>query len=382
MQLRELGVGMIGYGFMGRMHSYAYASLPFLYEPPPAKIRLVGVCAASEKSRCLAIERAGYEFATADYRDLLCREDIRIINVCTPNYLHRDQVIDALRAGKHVYCDKPLAMNASEACDIVNELSGGALTCQMTFHNRFCPAVMRAKQMIEEGFLGDVLSFRGVYLHAGYGDPGRPMSWRLDCEKSGGGAITDLGSHLIDLMRWLIGDFVQVNARYRTVVNRRPVAKGSDESAPVLVDDHATLMIEHEGGAVGTLEASRVATGSTDDLRFEIHGSRGALRFDLMDANWLYAYDDTTRGGSLGGDRGYKRIECIHNYPAPAAMPGGKVPVGWTRFHIAAMHDFVSNVVEGRPGSPSFHDGLAVHRITDAAQRSSRTQAWEPISIQ
>mgnify|MGYP005837737833 CR=1 FL=1 len=372
---------MIGYGFMGRMHSYAYASLPFVYDPPPAKIRLVGAAAATEATRRLAVERAGYEFATADYRDLLARDDIHIVNVCTPNHLHAEQVIAALNAGKHVYCDKPLAMNSAQAAEITETASKVGTTCQITFHNRFSPAIMRARQMAEDGFLGEVVSFRAAYLHSGYLDPNRPISWRLQIEKSGGGALVDLGSHAIDLLRLLVGEFTRVNARLRTIVTERPAAAGSKELVPVTVDDIAVAQLELAGGCVGTLEASRVATGAQDDLRLEIHGTRGALRFDLMDPNWLYAYDDTRPHFPLGGDRGWTRIECVQNYPRPHALPGGKTPVGWSKFHIASIYDFVSNVAAGRSGSPSFADGLAVHRVIDAAVRSSDTGTWQGIEI-
>jgi len=368
---------MIGYGFMGKMHSYAYASLPFVYDPPPAKVRLVGVCAASEVSRCLAMERAGYEFATDDYRELLKRDDIHVINVCTPNYLHKEHTLAALAAGKHVYCDKPLAMNAAEAREVVDAAGRTALTSQVTFHNRFSPAMLRARQLVEDGFLGDILSFRGVYLHSGYADPSRTMSWRLDMAKSGGGALVDLGSHLIDLMRMLVGDFARVQASLQTIVKERPIAKGSSQKVPVTVDDLTVMQVELASGAIGTLEASRIATGAQDDLRIEIHGAKGAIRFDMMDPNWLYAYDDTHPNGALGGNRGYSRIECIQNYPKPASLPGGKTVVGWMRFHIASIHEFVANVVKGQPGSPSFEDGLAVHEVMDAAARSSRSGGWE-----
>lgn len=377
--MKELGVGMIGYGFMGKMHSYAYASLPFIYDPPPAKIRLVGVCALTEKSRNLAMDRAGYEFATADYNDLLNRDDIHIINICTPNYLHKEQAAAAIKAGKHVYCDKPLAMDSSEAAELVKLDKSGKTTNQVTFHNRFSPAIMRAKEMIEDGFLGDVISFRAVYLHSGYTDPQRPISWRMQMEKSGGGALMDLGSHAIDLLRYLIGDFNRVQANLRTYIKERPAAKGSEEIVPVTVDDYAVMQLEHQGGAIGTLEASRIATGVQDDLRLEIHGTKGAIRFDLMDSNWLYAYDETASNGPLGGDRGYTRIECVQNYPKPASLPGGKTPVGWDRFHIASIYEFVRRAANGLPGNPSFEDGLAVNKIMDAAVKSSQTGEWENI---
>ncbi len=377
--MRDIGVGMIGYGFMGKMHSYSYASLPFIYDPPPARVRFAAVCALSEKSRELAHERAGYEWATDDYRELVSRPDVDVVNICTPNYLHFEQVMAALSAGKHVYCDKPLAMNAREAAEMAEAAERVGTTCQVTFHNRYSPAMMRARELAESGFLGDITSFRAVYLHSGYTDPNRPISWRMQREKAGGGALVDLGSHAIDLLRMLMGDFVRVRAELRTLVEERPVSAGSSEKVRADADELALLELETGSGAVGTLEASRVATGAYDDLRLEIHGARGAVRFDLTDPNWLWVYDDTKPKAPLGGDRGWTRIECIQHYPKPAALPGGVTPVGWSRFHIASIHEFVSRVVDGRPGCPSFRDGLAVQRVTDAAIRSSKNGGWEKV---
>ena len=376
----ELGVGMIGYGFMGKMHSYAYASLPFIYHPLPARIKLIGACAPSEASRALAVETAGYEFTTPDYRELLDRRDIDIINVCTPNYLHKEQAIAAIKAGKHVYCDKPLALTASDAEEMAALARGSGLTCQVTFHNRFSSALLRARQLVEDGFLGDVLSFRAVYLHTGYNDPKRPISWKMQRETSGAGALLDLGTHVIDIVRWLAGDFSKVNARLRTHIKERPAHAGSSELVPVTVDDVAMMQVELPNGALGSIEVSRIATGATDDLRFEINGSRGAIAFNLMDANWLSVYDDTRPSGPYGGDRGWQRIECIQGYPKPAVLPGGRTPVGWMRFHIASLYSFVSNVVESRAGEPSFDDGLAVQRVMDAAMLSSQTGSWQGIA--
>lgn len=374
------GVGMIGYGYMGKMHSYAYASLPYIYDPPAARVRLIGVCAASEASRSLAMDRAGYQFSTPDYRELLARPDIDIVNICTPNYLHAEQAMAAIRAGKHVYCDKPLSMTSDAAVEMAALARESGLTCQVTFQNRFCPALLRARRMVEDGFLGDVISFRAVYLHTGYNDPKRPISWKMRQETSGTGALTDLGSHIIDVVRWLAGDFHKVNARLRTLITQRPAAAGSTELVPVTVDDMAMLQVEMPNGALGTIEVSRVAIGAEDDLRLEINGTHGSIAFNLMEPNSLSVYDDRRAAGSYGGDRGWQRIETIQNYPKPAVLPGGKAPVGWMRFHIESMHSFVSNVAGSRRGDPSFEDGLAVQRIIDTAVRSSQSGRWESVA--
>jgi predicted dehydrogenase len=367
---------MVGYGFMGKTHTYSYKSVPVFYDPPPADVRLVGVCTSREETAQRAVEHGGYEFGTTDDHKLLERDDIHIINCCTPNYLHKDLLIDALNAGKHVYCDKPLAMNLAEAREIMEAAGKADVVHQMTFEYRFIPAIMRAKQLIDEGFLGEPMSFRAAYLHSGYIDPNRPMSWRLDRERGGGGALFDLGSHVLDLVRFLLGECREVFATTETFVKRRPVSKGSDELVDVEVDDLALVQMKMENGALGTMEASRIATGTNDDLRVEIHGRDGAIRFSLMDANWLYVYNNRLEGQPIGGMKGYNRIETVQRYPEPAAFPGPKFIVGWVRFHIASMYDFLSNVVKGKPSPPTLHDGFRIQATMEAALESAERDCW------
>lgn len=377
----ELGIGMVGYGFMGKVHTYAYLNFPLFYDPAPAKIKLVGVCTSRRETGRKAIEQAGYEFATTDYRELLKREDIQIIHCCLPNYLHKELLIAAIKSGKHIYCDKPLAMNLKEAKEIIETVKGAGIKHQMTFEYRFIPAMMRAEQLIREGFLGKLLSFRACYLHSGYADPERPMSWRLEKHKSGGGALFDLGSHVLDLLRYLSGEYESVYADFETFTKKRPQRKNSPEKAGVEVDDLALLQIRLENGAVGTVEASRIATGTNDELRIELHGTRGAIYFNLMEPNWLQVYDNREKGDPLGGDRGFKRIETVQRYPKPAVLPGPKFAIGWLRYHIHSQYEFITSIAEDRPGAPGLHDGYKVQEIMEAAylsaQRKSRVRLVE-----
>jgi len=375
--LKELGVGMMGYGFMGKMHTYAYMSIPFCYSPPPARIRLVGVCTAHEKTSQEAVEQAGYEFGTTDYRKLLERDDIHLINCCVPNYLHKEIVVDAVSAGKHVYCEKPMAINLAEAQVMLAAAEKAKVVHQVTFHNRFSPAMLRAKQLVEEGFLGQSMSFRVAYLHSGYVDPNRPMSWRLDKKQGGGGALYDLGSHAIDLIRFLLGDCTKVFASLHTFIKKRPV-KSSHETmyAKVEVDDLAILQMNMQNGAIGTMEASRIATGSADELLIDVHGTQGALHFNLMDPNWLYAYDAKAKSEPFGGMQGYTRIQTVQKYPQPAVFPSPKASIGWMRLHVASLYDFVTNVVRGEVGSPSFLDGVKTQEIMEAALISAEQGKW------
>lgn len=371
----ELGVGIVGYGFIGKVHAFAHRALPFFYDPLPARTRLVAVCTATPPSGQKAIEQAGFAFATRDYRDLLARDDIHLIHCCTPNDAHYALLRDALRAGKHLYCDKPLALNRAEAEEIAALAREAAVVHRMTFNYRFVPALLRAKELADGGFLGDVFQFRAAYLHAGYVDPNRPRSWRLQREKSGGGALMDLGVHVFDLVRHLLGEFAEVNARLDTFITERP-DPATGQPVPVDVDDIALVQARLASGAVGTLEATRLATGTQDELRLEIHGSRGALAFNLMEPNWLTVYDNTRPEAPLGGERGPQRIECVARYPRPYAFGATKNTIGWPQFHIHCLYGFVASVAKGELGAPNFGDGLAAQRIVDACQRSAQARAW------
>jgi predicted dehydrogenase len=380
MTSQQLGVGMVGYGFMGKVHTYAYRTLSIFYDPVPVEARLVGVATSSRDTAERAMRQGGYEIGVDDYRRLLERDDIHIIHCCTPNHMHRDVVTAAIEAGKHVYCDKPLARTVAEAEDICAAARSGSLTYQMAFNYRFVPALMRARELVLQGFIGEPLCFRAAYLHAGYVDPERPMTWRLDAQRGGGGALLDLGSHIIDLMRYLLGDFRRVRAMTRIFTARRPVSKGAAETAPVEVDDAVWMQVEMANGAIGTLEASRVSTGASDEIRLEAHGRLGAIAFNLMDPNWLYVYDNRLPEQPLGGMRGFTRVESVQRYPAPASLPVPKNTVGWLRFHVASLHSFLENIAAGRPGQPSLGDGLAVQRIMDTAYRSAADGSWRDIA--
>lgn len=375
----ELGIGIVGYGFIGKVHAFAHRSLPFMYDPLPARTRLVGVCTASEASGRKAKEQAGFEFSTTNHQDLLDRDDIHVIHCCSPNDVHAGLLCDALRAKKHVYCDKPLTRTLSEAEEIAALARQSGVVHRMTFNYRFVPAILRAKELIEDGFLGDVYQFRAAYLHAGYTDPQRPLSWRLRMDRSGGGALMDLGAHAFDLVHYLLGDFAEVQAQLQTFIPERPDPR-TGEAGIVDVDDVAIVQARMVSGALGVVEASRLATGTQDDLRLEIHGSRGALAFKLMDPNFLDVYDNTRPEAPLGGTRGTQRLESVARYPKPYAFGATKNPIGWPQFHVHCLSDFIGAVARGELGRPNFDDGLAANRLVDACQRSAAQRAWVAVS--
>ena len=373
--MREIGVGVIGYGAMGKAHSYGYKTLPLYYRQLPFRIKLVGVCSAHLENARSAKEDLGYEFATDHVEDILSRKDIDVINICTPNNLHKDIILMALRAGKHIYCDKPLVTSVEEAEAVLTETEKSGLVNQVAFNNRFFPAVIRAKQLIEEGRIGKVLSFRAVYLHSGSVDPDKPMGWKQDKKAGGGGVLFDMGSHVLDLMYYLLGEYDSLSARTEIVYAQRPDSSG--KMVDIEAEDLVILVARMKNGGTGTIEASKVATGTNDELRFEIHGDKGAVRFNLMEANWLEYFDNGVPEQAYGGFRGYTRIECVQRYDKPAGgFPSPKSSIGWLRGHIHCLYNFLSCVNEGREASPSFKDGAYIQRVMEKAYQSDRLGQW------
>jgi predicted dehydrogenase len=233
---------------------------------------------------------------------------------------------------------------------------------------------MRAKQLIEEGFLGNVINFRAQYFHSSYLDPEKPMSWRLTQEESGGGALVDLGAHVIDLMLHLVGPFRRVMAQTKTFFPVRPGGKGGTK-AEVKVDDHAQLLIELQSGGVGIIEVSRVAQGTTEDLNFEIHGDQGAMKFNVMDPSWLYVYDGRDPKKPLGGTHGYKQIQTMHSYPSNT-IPGGRSMVNFMGMHANSQYQMIRAGIGLQPPSPDTRDGYLVQQVLDASYRSARDEGW------
>lgn len=366
---------------MGKMHGHAYRSLGFYYDPAPARVVLAGVATSSDTSWRRAVEEFGYEFGTTDYRELCERSDIDIIDCCVPNHLHRDVLLCALEHRKHVYMDKPLCNTIEEAREMAEcARRHPSSVTQMTFQYRFVPALLRAKELVDSGALGEVFTARVCYLHAGYVDPNRPFSWRLDVSRSGrGGALFDLGSHVVDLTRHLLGEFDAVLHLGETFIKKRPRTAGSREMAKVEVDDVSLMMFRLASGAVGTLESSRLATGVQDEVRFEAHGSKGAVRFNLMQPNYLEFFDNTLPERAYGGDRGFKRIECVSRYPKPFALPGPKNTIGWERFHVHSIYNFVEAVVRGTPAQPDIVDGAKTQAVLEAALESHERREWVPV---
>ncbi len=318
----------------------------------------------------------GFEDCTADWRSLIERPDIQVINICSPTSQHAAQLAAAMAAGKHIYCEKPLVSTWAEVETVRRAMKGWQGIGQVTFHNRFYSAMQRARQMVETGFLGTPLSFRGVYLHSGSADASAPMRWRFR-RSEGGGVLRDLGSHLLDLVDWLAGPIVEINACCRILHETRPDGRGGRER--VEMEDQAVMSARLASGALGTLEASKIAVGSEEDLRLEINGTRGALRLELMQPDFLEAYSLDDPDAPIGGTRGWKKISTAQRYPAPSAFPSPRSPSGWLRGHVHSLYTFLRAVADGVPAEPSISRGIEIQKLIECAERSAASGVWRAV---
>ena len=359
-------IGLLGFGAMGKTHSWCVNNLKYFYSPMEIEAAYGGVCTSRIETAQKAAAFLGIDKYTANEDDLINDPDIDIIDICTPNIYHYETIKKALKAGKHIYCEKPLCVTAEQAEELALLSKKSGVVTQMVFNNRFLPAVMRAKSLIDEGKLGRILSFRCEYLHASATDPNKNAGWKQDKTICGAGTLFDLGSHAVDLIYHLCGNIVKVKGQSQIAF---PTRKGTNGSMWQTDGDEAFYMIcTTEGGAVGTIEVNKLTVGSNDELNFAIYGEKGAIKFSLMDLNWLYFYDSTAKEGNIGGEKGFTRIECCGRYPAPGGIfPSFKAPIGWLRGHLECMRSFLQAVQNNTVASPSIAEGADVQKILQMA---------------
>ena len=371
--MKKLRVGLVGFGFMGKTHLWSVRNLPFFYrtETLNFEAEVASICASTpERAKDAAAQFGIPRFASSAY-ELIDDPTIDVIDICTPNPLHFDVAKAAVLAGKAVLCEKPLTVTAAEADELAALAEGTGVVCGTVFNNRFLSPVLRAKQLIDEGRLGRILSFDFAYHHNSCIDPDRTVGWKQTAE-AGGGTLYDLGPHVLDLCRYLCGDLTYVVGKSQIAYPTHLRADGSVWETNA--DEAFRLIGGTAEGAMGTVTVSKLTQGANDELTFSIYGERGSLSFSLMDPNYLNFYDATAAGSPLGGMKGYTRIECVGRYPAPASgFPAIKAPQGWLRGHIGCMQNFLSAVADGTSCSPSFSDGARVQHILEAALESGRT---------
>ena len=374
--MKDMNVGFIGFGFIGKVHAYGYVNLPFFYPGLPFRPRITHVCTSRAETAAQGCALVGAPNAVTDFRQVTENPDVDIVHICSPNHLHREALLSAMRHQKHIYCDKPLAATLAEAESIAAALPAYQRTAQMTLQNRFFPAVMRAKQLIDDGFLGRALEFRAAYLHSGSADPATPLKWKLSA-KAGGGVIADLGSHILDLVHLLLGDYASVAAAAPIAYADRPAADDPKRRVTVDAEDCMMVLARMKNGATGHIEATKLATGAEDEVRFEIHGSRCALRFNSMEPHHLEAYDATATDQPLGGLRGWHRIDVGQRLAPPASgFPGPKFTIGWTRIHAACLANFLFDIAAGNPGNPGLRQGVYLQHLMETVRRAADSRRW------
>jgi predicted dehydrogenase len=384
-----LGVGMVGYAFMGRAHSQAWRSVGPFFDPPFAP-RMTALVGRSRDRVDAAAEQLGWASVETDWKALLRRDDIQVIDICTPGDSHGEIAIAALDAGKHVLCEKPLANTVAEA-EAMTAAAERARTrgvrSMVGFNYRRVPAVALARRFVADGRLGTIRHVRAQYLQDWIVDPEFPLVWRLDKEKAGSGALGDIGAHIIDTAQFITGDnLVGVSALMETFIKERPQAEesaglgasGGAGTGEVTVDDAALFIGRTAGGALASFEATRFATGRKNALRIEVNGSQGSLAFDFEAMNELQYYDNTLDAE----DAGFRRIlvtEPDHPY-AGAWWPPGHL-LGYEHTFTHEVADFLSAIAAENDPSPSFADGLQVQRVLAAVETSATTgNGWTNVT--
>jgi predicted dehydrogenase len=371
----QIGVGMLGYAFMGRAHSNAYRKIPYMIYPPPAIPRLVALCGRSEGAVAEAARRYGYEAYYTDWQEMLADDRIQLFDNSGPNHLHAEPCIAAAQAGKHVLCEKPLGRTAEEARAMRDAAVRAGVKHQVAFNYRFVPAIRQARELIEGGALGQIYHFRARYLQE-WNLPhySQPMDWRLARETAGSGALGDLGSHVIDLGRFLVGEVRSVSAMTRTFVQERPLPGGLG-TGRVDVDDAFAAAIEFENGAIGTLEATRLAAGGKNHLALEIHGEKGSVRFNLERLNELEVYWVGEEPRQTQGFHTVLVTEPDHPW-VEHWWPRGHI-LGWehTFVHeLAYLLDCIANDREVGPYGATFEDGYRAAAVCDAILASAASR--------
>ena len=363
---KQLRIGLCGFGSMGRTHAYAVHNLPYYYSPLPFEAKIVGLCTTSPERAATLAAQYGLGRAYANAEEMIADPEIDVIDICTPNELHFDTVISALRAGKHVLCEKPLCVSVDEARAIAQAEADAGTVCGMVFNNRFMAPMLRAKQLIEEGRLGRILSFHCAYEHNSSTFADREPGWKQTAAH-GGGVLNDLGSHAVDLIYHLLGEFDRVQGLSQIAFAQH------GESWQTDADEAFYMTAQLQNGACGTIVANKLATGANDDLSLTIFGETGSLKYSLTEPEWLYFYDRNRPSTPIGGESGYTRIECGGRYPAPGGgFPSPKATVGWLRCHVESYFTYLNCVASGTPFAPSLRDGAYVQLILETARTSAK----------
>lgn len=374
----EIGVGMMGYAFMGKAHTNAFKKLPYMVYPPPAIPKLIAIAGRNEDAVKEAAKRYGYATYTTDWKRLVQDDRIQLFDNGGPNDAHAEPCIAAAKAGKHILCEKPLARTAKEAAEMLEAVEKAGVVHMVAHNYRFVPAIRLARDLIDSGKLGQIYHFRAVYLQEWIMDPDFPFVWRLDKKIAGSGTLGDLGSHIIDLARFLVGEPRKVSAMAKTFIKQRPIPGGG--TGEVSVDDAFVTLVEFENGALGTLEASRFCAGRKNHQVLEVNGSKGTLVFDLERLNELQVFWKDEQPRETQGFHNVMVSESYHPF-WQHWWPQGHI-IGWehTFVHeIAHMLDAIVHKKSIAPYGADFLDGYKNAVICDAILESAEKEKAVPV---
>ena len=368
----EAGVALVGYAFMGRAHSNAYRQVAPFFKPR-LRPRMKVLCGRTRSKVERAARELGWDEVSTDWREVIERSDIDIIDIATPGDSHAEIAIAAARAGKAVFCEKPLANSVREAERMLAAADQAGVPHMICHNYRRAPAVMLARQLIADGQLGEIRHYRGTYLQDWITDPEFPLVWRLDKAQAGSGALGDIAAHSVDLARFLVGEIVEVAGHLETFIRKRPLPGNPRRRGQVTVDDAASALVRFASGAMGTIEATRLAPGRKNHNRFEINGSRGSVAFDLERMNELEVYLESDRPAI----RGFRRVlvtEPKHPY-IKAWWPPGHI-IGYEHTFVHTVFELLEAMADERVPEPSFVDGVQNQRVLEAIEKAASTRRW------
>ena len=379
-KIPDIGIGMLGYAFMGKAHSNGYKKMSYIFWPPPAIPKLIKICGRTKDKVSEEAKRYGYIDYCTDWHDLVGDERIDIFVNVGPNNIHAEPCIEAAKAGKNVVCEKPLARNADEAKAMLDAVSKAGVKHLCNFNYRMMPALILAKKLIIDGKLGRIFHFRAKYLQEWIVDPDFPMVWRLDREVGGSGAMGDLGAHIVDLARWLCGEPKSVTAITKTFIDERPLPDDPSKKAKVEVDDAFVSTVEFENGAIGVLEGSRFCPGRKNYETVEINGELGSIYWNLEHMNYLNVYFKDEDPPDTVGFHAVSVTESFHPY-YDKWWPHGHI-IGWENTFVHTAYNIVNAVVNNvklEPMVATFEDRYRAAVICDAILQSAKSERKEKI---
>ena len=382
---KTLRVGMIGYRFMGKAHSNAWRQAPHFFNLP-ASVEMHTICGRDAAGVETAPAQLGWQHASTDWKAVVNSPDIDIVDINTPNDSHAEIAIAAAKAGKHILCEKPLALTVAQCKEMIQAVKKAKVVNMVCHNYRRIPAIAQAKKMIDEGALGELFHYRARYAQDWIVDPDFPLVWRLQKGISGSGTHGDINAHIIDLGRYLVGEFKEVCGLMHTFIKERPLmdqsgkgdglgAKGSKKMGKVTVDDAAMFIGRFHNGALANLEATRFALGRKNHVQIEINGSKGSLQFDLEDMNRL-KYFDNSNAQDRQGFRDILVTQGGGTHPFVGNWwPPGHI-LGYEHTFVHTIADFVQAVMDGKSVHPTFEDGLKNERVLEAVEESAKSRQW------